>query len=102
MLLLQVVIPGDGAVPFVNIEDLGEANARLLLASGEYENQTVHLTGTRAVTIKEIVALLEPIVGHEIKIRNVSEAEWLERHANKGPIANYWVSTYAAIAKGKH
>mgnify|MGYP007061226285 CR=1 FL=1 len=43
---MQVVVPGNGGVPFVSVDDLAIANAKLLV-SDEYINQTVNLSGAK-------------------------------------------------------
>mgnify|MGYP006973196990 CR=1 FL=1 len=63
---MQVVVPGNGGIPLVSVDDLAIANAKLLV-SDEYINQTVNLPGpkvrlpffnTRLKNLKEFLLYL--------------------------------------------
>jgi hypothetical protein len=43
---MQVVVPGNGGIALASVDDLGIANAKLLV-SDEYINQTVSLPGPK-------------------------------------------------------
>lgn len=95
----EVVVPGDGAISWIAWDDLALGNAKVI-ASGEYINQTILLSGPKAYTLRETTALVSSILGRKIDFVLVSGEDWLQRHAKKGDLSGGWVSTYPALEKG--
>jgi NAD(P)H dehydrogenase (quinone) len=94
-----VAVPGDGKVAFATREDLGEATAKII-ASGEYNGETVTLTGSKAYSLQEVTQLLSQVLKKDIAFHKVSEEEFLERNADKGDVAEWWLSTYPTLENG--
>lgn len=94
----EVVIPANGGVPFVDWEDLGIASGEIL-ASNDYNNKIVNLTGPKIIDMEEATKIISRIVGHEIKFKKVTLQEWLARHADKA-LAGTWSTAYPALENG--
>jgi len=95
----EVVVPGDGGVSWVTWNDLGEGNAKII-AENKFVNQTILLSGPKAITLKETTQLVSKYLKREIAFVIVTGEEWLKKHAEKGDLSGGWVSTYPALEKG--
>jgi uncharacterized protein YbjT (DUF2867 family) len=95
----KVIVPGDGQVAFADRSDLGEASAKII-ASDDYRNKTVTLTGPRAYTLKETTAILSTILNKDISFHKVSDDEFLKYNADKKDVAEWWLSTYPSLERG--
>ncbi|KAH9935131.1 NmrA-like family protein [Epithele typhae] len=101
----EVVVPhSDGGIAWASREDLGEGTARVM---GGYENETILLSGSRAITLSEIAEKASALLGRTIKLRVVSEDEYVRRNIGKGgprgeeEFLRRWATTYVAMAKGE-
>jgi len=98
----EVVVPGDGGVTFVTIDELGEATAKIVAAGEGYENKKLLLSGAKPHTIKDLAALLSTILGREIPVKYVSEEEYVKTFEPKvGEVAKKWATTYRALERGE-
>lgn len=99
----EVTIPADGPVTWTSRQDLAAGIARLLV-KGDHESQTVQLTGPTALTINEVVQLLNAIRNTRIRTRLVSLDEYVQTQVKAGkPLmwARHWATTYYAMQKGE-
>ncbi|GAA5942573.1 hypothetical protein JCM3775_000262 [Rhodotorula graminis] len=114
-------IPHDGAVPGVawaKLDELGEATARILAdlvvaADAErpkYTNELVLLTGERAVSLADTVALLGAASGQpDLRIEPVSVEEYAAQPSMGPGFASYggakwaapWASAFEGIRRGE-
>ena len=95
---------GDGRVGVVAREDAGRVAAGVLADPARYENQTLDVTGPKALTLDEIAAILTRVWGHPVTyVRETVEEAYESR--KKWPAAQWeydsWVSTYTSIAHGE-
>jgi len=95
----KVVVPGNGAIPYVTIDDLGKGTARVI-ASGGYENKEALLTGSKAYTVREVASVISSIIGREISVVVTSQEEYLKYHS-ANPSAEYWGLAFPALEKGE-
>ncbi|KAH9927403.1 NmrA-like family protein [Amylocystis lapponica] len=104
----EVVIPhGDGGISWVCREDLGEGTAKIMVAESGYENRTVMLTGSRALTLGELAERVSEIVGRTLRVRVVTEDEYVGHNAGKrggrgeeGYLRG-WATTFAGLKSGE-
>ncbi|KIM92934.1 hypothetical protein OIDMADRAFT_46464 [Oidiodendron maius Zn] len=69
-------LPSDGPIGFASRAELAEANAKMLLTGG-YENQTVLLTGPRAVLLQDLISAVNDVTGKDITINRVSSEDYV-------------------------
>ncbi|TNY24478.1 NmrA-like family protein [Rhodotorula diobovata] len=110
-------IPHDGSAPGVawaKLEDLGEATARVLVAtssSGKYKNELLLLTGERVLSLSETVSLLGTAAGlPSLHIERVSPEEYAKQPALEAGFASYggrdkwalpWSTAWEGIRRGE-
>lgn len=100
-----VYLPSDGPIAFTLRDELGEANARLMIRGG-YDKQIVLLTAQEPVTFSEIVDLINETTGRNVQVKFVSPEEFVQlKGANDEggkPEAFFrkLLSWYEAIAQG--
>jgi uncharacterized protein YbjT (DUF2867 family) len=95
-----VAVPNDGPVAWVSREDLGEANAKILV-SDEYKNETLLLTGPEALTLKESTQVLAKVLNTNIDFKLTSMDEYVNAHSNTDNVAKLWSTSYPAIQQGE-
>lgn len=84
-----VVAPvGDGAEPFVDVEDVAEVAAALLTEPG-FERGVVEVSGSEAVDFAEAVALLSRAVGRKFAFADESPERHVERLRASGTPDGY-------------
>ena len=59
---------GDGKVAWVNVRDIGAVNMRILLNPEKYCNQTLDITGPKALSYAEAVAVLNDLLRQKCEI----------------------------------
>lgn len=114
-----IAIPHDGLGPgiaWAKQDELGEATARLLVryvrdpSDFPYLNQTVLLSGPRAVSLAETVEILGRVLNRKLQIRPVSVDEYLDQPKVKnflyygggaGTLARSWATVFEAIRRGE-
>jgi uncharacterized protein YbjT (DUF2867 family) len=67
---------GDGAEPFVDVEDIAAVAAAALLDDG-HGGRTYELSGPTALTFAEAAALLSARAGHEVRHVDLPVADWV-------------------------
>lgn len=101
-----VVLASDGVITYTSREELGEANANLMLKGG-YENEIVLLTAKEPLTGADIVKIINETTGRKVKIKTTDDPEeYVEYHTEndigKKP-ESFWrqrVTWFDGIAKG--
>lgn len=101
----EIVIPCDGPVAWADRADLAEATARIIHSpSDKYANQTLLLTGPRAVTLSEVGGMVGKIVGKELPIVIIPMEGWIEGAIQAGldewTVKTFFASMYRAIEMG--
>jgi len=103
----EVLIPhGDGGIAWVAREDLGEGTAKIMVHGG-YENETLLLSGSRTLTLRDLAERISKILGREIKLRIVSEDEYVQHNLGKhGPrgeenFLRAWSTTFQGLIRGE-
>lgn len=98
----EVVVAGDGPVCWTSIADLGLATALVLAEpSTKYEGKTIHLSQSRAVSLKHVAQVVSDAKGKQITLKVVSRDEFCrhyieERGRNKDHV-EWWSTTYDAL-----
>ncbi|MEV7073352.1 NAD(P)H-binding protein [Streptomyces sp. NPDC093990] len=76
----ELVFPAGGVrEPFVDVRDIGDVVAAVLVAGGRYVGETVTVSGPRLLTFGEAVAEIGRATGRELAYRAVSAREYGER-----------------------
>jgi uncharacterized protein YbjT (DUF2867 family) len=73
------VSAGDGKTNFIDVQDIGEAAARVLLEAEKHSNAAYSLTGSTSYTYPEIAALLTKELGRRIVYANPSKLHFFLR-----------------------
>ncbi|KAI9762692.1 MAG: hypothetical protein M4579_000310 [Chaenotheca gracillima] len=102
----KVIIPGDGGIAWVGRDDLGEGTARIMTSdSDEFTNKTLLLSGDRALTLKEVAALIGDIMGWTtpVEVDEVTPEEYIVHHSKSqdGEVVKLWSTTYPAMKRGE-
>ena len=101
---------GDGRVACVSQQDVAQAAANILaaIASGDdrHHNRSYTLTGSEALTLADIAAVLTDITGKPHRYHNQTLDEAYDSRERDYPNTpawqiEAWVSTYTAIAGGE-
>lgn len=86
-------------------KELGEANAKLMIRGG-YENQLVLLTAGEAVSLSELVNVINETTGRHIKVEKISSEEYVRSNSANDPgKKNAWffqtrLSWFEGITRG--
>ncbi|KAF7954413.1 hypothetical protein EAE96_005535 [Botrytis aclada] len=81
----EVVVAGDGPVSMISLEDLGVANALVLMDwSGMYEGQFFYLSPRKSISMTEVLEMVSEIRGKDVRLKIVSEREYVDYYAKKG------------------
>jgi uncharacterized protein YbjT (DUF2867 family) len=102
-----IYIPGphDVKVAFTSREELGEANAKLLLKGG-YENEIVLLTANETVSFTDVVNLINETTGRNVKLKIVSPEGYVRLSVENdqgGKPVSFWqtrLSWFEGMQKG--
>ncbi len=66
---------GDGKVAWVDVRDIAAVNVDVLLNPEKYRNQTLTITGPTALSYAEAVAVLNDVLGKDVKYVAVSDED---------------------------
>ncbi len=66
---------GDGKVAWVDVRDIAAVNAEVLLNPEKYRNQVLTVTGTKALSYTEAVAVMNDVLGKDVKYAAVSDED---------------------------
>jgi uncharacterized protein YbjT (DUF2867 family) len=81
----EIVLPCDGKAAWASRSDLAEGTAKIINApSSQFANQTLLLTGAEAVSLTEVVGMIENETGKDLPIRRVSTEEYSEMMKSAG------------------
>lgn len=101
-----VVLASDGVITYTSREELGEANAKLMLKGG-YENEIVLLTANEPLTGADIVKIINETTGRNVKIKTTDDPEEYVKYHTENDIGkkpeSFWrqrVTWFDGIAKG--
>ncbi|KAM0171501.1 hypothetical protein ACHAPF_008103 [Botrytis cinerea] len=101
----ELVVAGDGGLSMISLEDLGIANALVLAdTSGKYDGQLFFLSPRKTVSMTEVLKMVSEIKGKEIKLKIVSDQEYIDHYVEKGfprAMLEWWVSSYTALSEGE-
>ncbi len=64
---------GDGKVAWVDVRDIAAVNVHVLLNPEKYRNQTLTITGPKALSYAEAVAVLNSVLGKDVTYVAVSD-----------------------------
>ncbi|MGD0560315.1 MAG: NAD(P)H-binding protein [Streptosporangiaceae bacterium] len=67
---------GDGAEPFIDIEDLAEATAHIL-ATGTATSEPLPLSGPAAITFDQAARILSEATGRHVEFRDQDDADYV-------------------------
>jgi len=102
--LTEIRLPAaQGAAAFVSRRDLAEASAVVLTTAG-HSGKTYTLSGSVAVTMDDIAALLSPIAGLPVRYTDVPVATFIAERTATGlpePVSVFLASWMQAIAAGE-
>ncbi len=74
---------GDGAVPWIDAEDIAAVAAAALTGDG-HAGRVYELSGPRALTLAETAAVLAPYVGRAVRHVDLPVEQWVEGAAGNG------------------
>ncbi|CRG91168.1 Quinone oxidoreductase 2 [Talaromyces islandicus] len=100
-----IYIPQDAQITYTSRDELGEANAKLLLKGG-HENEIVLLTANEPLSAGDIVRIINETTNRNVKVKIVSSEEYVRYHtANDEGKKTEWfwnkrLSWFEGIAKG--
>jgi len=110
----EIHIPqdGEGGIAWACRDELGEATARLLVQAADkeqvaeqFKNQTVLLSGPRALSLSQIAGIVSKKLGRDIRVVYVDIEEYSTSSTTLlklGPeFAKLWATTYKALQKGE-
>jgi len=66
---------GNGKVAWVDVRDIAAVNVEVLLNPEKYRNQTLTITGSNALSYAEAVAVLNDVLGKDVKYVAVSDED---------------------------
>ena len=66
---------GDGKVAWVDVRDIAAVNAEVLINPEKYRNQTLLVTGAKALSYSEAVAVMNDVLGKDVKYAAVSDED---------------------------
>ena len=95
---------GDGRVAAVAREDIARVAAAVIQSPASHRNTTYNLTGSEALTLAKVAAILSAHRGTEVRFQNETHEEAYasrEKYGAPGWQVDAWVSTYTAIASGE-
>ena len=69
---------GDGKVGWVDVRDIAAVNVAVLLNPEKYRNQTLTITGPKALSYTEAVAVLNDVLGKDTKYVAVSDEDAIQ------------------------
>lgn len=100
----EIFVPaGRGKTNFIDVRDIGEAAAKVLLESG-HEGRAYELTGAESFDYYEIARMLSQALGRPIRYAKPSAPRFVFRAVREGtsfPYALVMAGLYAASALGK-
>jgi uncharacterized protein YbjT (DUF2867 family) len=79
---------GDGAVPWIDAEDIAAVAAAALTGDG-HAGRVYELSGPRALTLAETAAVLAPHVGRDVRHVDLPVEQWVEGAAANGLPRDY-------------
>ena len=94
----------DGRVAAVAREDIARVAAAVIQSPASHRNTTYNLTGSEALTLDEVAAVLSAHRGTAVSFLDETLDEAYasrEKYGAPGWQVDAWVSTYAAIASGE-
>ena len=94
---------GDGGAPFIDAEDIAEVAAAALTGDGHH-GEVYELTGPRAVSFGEAVALIARAAGREIEHEDVDPEAFVERQTAYGvplPVARLLTGLLTDLRDGR-
>lgn len=100
---MLAALPGDGAVGYVTREDCAHAAAASLLST-DWENQTIEIVGSEAVSYSSLAAIASTVTGQPIAYKAISEDDLKKALTAAGlptPFVEILASFEKAIAGGK-
>ena len=114
----ELNIPHDGSGPgiaFAKIDDLGEATAKLVkeyldgTTNFQYKDKIMLLSGPRVWKLAEAVELLGSSQGKEIRLKQVSEEEYVAQRRVRdmlgshgpGEVPKQWATSFTAVKNGE-
>lgn len=98
-----VFVPaGDGKVAFIDVQDIGDSAAAVLLSEG-HSGKTYVLTGPELLTYSDVAELLSEVTGKKIVYPKPNHEVYTQVLKDNGApdfIAPYMISVYSLIDKG--
>jgi NAD(P)H dehydrogenase (quinone) len=89
----ELVIPADGRVCWTSRADLAEGTVRIIHAPpAKYANQTLLLTGSRAVSLTDVGQMMSTALGKEMAVVTVPMNAWISGAVDAG--IDQWTAKY--------
>jgi uncharacterized protein YbjT (DUF2867 family) len=100
----ELALPaGDVPEPFVDVQDLADAAAAVLLDPGRHAGRVYELSGSRALTFAEAVELISRASGRPITYKQLSFAEYEAQLVEQGwpaEVAHHLAEMFAIMERG--
>ncbi|KAF1834515.1 NAD(P)-binding protein [Decorospora gaudefroyi] len=102
----EVLVAGDGPVPWTSIEDLAYGTARVLSEDGEkWAGKTFYLCQSKSWTLRDIARMVSRVRGEEVAVKVVDrktyEDFYVAEMGMERPSVEWWSSTYDALKDGE-
>ncbi|WP_221393634.1 SDR family oxidoreductase [Dyadobacter sp. NIV53] len=75
---------GEGKSAYADREDLGEANAKIILHSDKYEGMHITLTGSESLSYGNIAAILSEATGNTITYKDITPEQFIQERVESG------------------
>jgi len=101
----QILMPvGEGKAPFIHTRDIGEVAARIISDPGNYEGETLFLTGKESLDHFKVAQIFSEVLGKEVTFLNPDEKTYRiimrERGFSK-PWIDAMIAVFGKIKSGK-
>ncbi|CAN5683418.1 NAD(P)H-binding protein [soil metagenome] len=94
---------GEVPEPFIDIEDVADVAAKVLLEPGRHTGQVYELTGPRSITFAEAVDLISRAAGRPVTYQQISTSEYIAALVEDGftaEDAHHLADMYVMMARG--
>ena len=82
---------GNAKFNWIDVKNIGEATANLILQFKNYQNQAYEITGTENKNFEDVVSLMTQITGEQVRFKSINPISFYFRKKNEGIKSGYAV-----------
>jgi uncharacterized protein YbjT (DUF2867 family) len=98
----RIFLPcGEGKAAYIHTEDIGEVAAKILANPGSYQQETVDLTGPKAIDLYEAAAIFSEALGTDIEYENPDNETYRQDRKQRGYSDKYIEAMISVFGKIK-